>query len=202
MWWWITWSRGGEKTSTRTLRCWKPTPGPGPFSGIPGARAPVCVPPGCTGKHYEVDTRAPGGCGCQHHRVSERAGGVPEERGGEDIVLFERGAMYGEPVTLPCDEDHPVRPLSPYGAAKAALELYLPIYRSLYGSKYSALRYANVYGPRQNPRRRGRRGGDIRGPDAGWGSGLYQRVGGTGEGLCVRGGHRTGERFGTNRRGR
>ncbi len=68
-------------------------------------------------------------------------------------ILFSSsgGAMYGEPVTLPCDEEHPVRPLSPYGAAKAALELYLPIYRSLYGLKYSALRYANVYGPRQSP---------------------------------------------------
>ncbi len=74
-------------------------------------------------------------------------------KNGVEKVLFSSsgGAMYGEPVTLPCDEDHPVRPLSPYGAAKAALELYLPIYRGLYGLKYSALRYANVYGPRQNP---------------------------------------------------
>ena len=74
-------------------------------------------------------------------------------KNGVEKVLFSSsgGAMYGEPVTLPCDEDHPVRPLSPYGAAKAAVELYLPIYRGLYGLKYSALRYANVYGPRQNP---------------------------------------------------
>ena len=74
-------------------------------------------------------------------------------KSGVEKVLFSSsgGAMYGEPVTLPCDEDHPVRPLSPYGAAKAAVELYLPIYRGLYGLKYSALRYANVYGPRQNP---------------------------------------------------
>ena len=41
--------------------------------------------------------------------------------------------------------------MAPYGAAKAAVELYLPIYRSLYGLRYTALRYANVYGPRQNP---------------------------------------------------
>ena len=74
-------------------------------------------------------------------------------KNGVEKVLFSSsgGAMYGEPVTLPCDEEHPVRPLSPYGAAKAAVELYLPIYRGLYGLKYSALRYANVYGPRQNP---------------------------------------------------
>lgn len=74
-------------------------------------------------------------------------------KNGVEKILFSSsgGAMYGEPVTLPCGEDHAVKPLSPYGAAKAAVELYLPIYRSLYGLKYSALRYANVYGPRQNP---------------------------------------------------
>ena len=74
-------------------------------------------------------------------------------KNGVEKILFSSsgGAMYGEPIELPCGEDHPVRPLSPYGAAKAAVELYLPIYRSLYGLKYSALRYANVYGPRQNP---------------------------------------------------
>ena len=70
----------------------------------------------------------------------------------EKIVFSSSGgAMYGEPKVLPCDENHPVRPLAPYGAAKATIELYLPIYRSLYGLKYTSLRYANVYGPRQNP---------------------------------------------------
>lgn len=74
-------------------------------------------------------------------------------KNGVEKILFSSsgGAMYGEPITLPCGEDHPVQPLSPYGAAKAAVELYLPIYQSLYGLKYSALRYANVYGPRQSP---------------------------------------------------
>lgn len=74
-------------------------------------------------------------------------------KSGVEKILFSSsgGAMYGEPVKLPCNEEHPVRPLSPYGAAKAAVELYLPIYRGLYGLKYSAMRYANVYGPRQNP---------------------------------------------------
>ena len=70
----------------------------------------------------------------------------------EKIVFSSSGgAIYGEPISLPCDESHPIQPLAPYGAAKAAVELYLPIYRSLYGLRYTALRYANVYGPRQNP---------------------------------------------------
>lgn len=61
------------------------------------------------------------------------------------------GAVYGEPAYLPCDEAHPVAPLSPYGASKYAVEQYLYMYRQNFGLDYTVLRYANVYGPRQNP---------------------------------------------------
>jgi len=61
------------------------------------------------------------------------------------------GAVYGEPEYLPCDESHPIRPISPYGASKYAVELYLHLYRENYGLDYTILRYPNVYGPRQDP---------------------------------------------------
>jgi UDP-glucose 4-epimerase len=61
------------------------------------------------------------------------------------------GAIYGEQEAFPCDEDHPCRPVSPYGIAKFATEKYLFFYRQQYGIDYLALRYANVYGPRQDP---------------------------------------------------
>ena len=61
------------------------------------------------------------------------------------------GALYGEPQQLPCSEEHPVKPLSPYGAAKAAVETYLHYYGQTQGLQTFALRYANVYGPRQDP---------------------------------------------------
>jgi UDP-glucose 4-epimerase len=61
------------------------------------------------------------------------------------------GAMYGEQETFPADEEHPARPLSPYGVAKLAVERYLYFYHEEYGIAATALRYANVYGPRQNP---------------------------------------------------
>ena len=61
------------------------------------------------------------------------------------------GAIYGEQEAFPCDEDHPCRPLSPYGIAKLATEKYLFFYREQYGIDYLALRYANIYGPRQDP---------------------------------------------------
>ncbi len=61
------------------------------------------------------------------------------------------GAMYGEQEYFPADEEHPARPLSPYGVAKLAVERYLYFYNQEYGLNATALRYANVYGPRQNP---------------------------------------------------
>ena len=61
------------------------------------------------------------------------------------------GAIYGEQDYFPADEKHPLRPLSPYGIAKLAVEKYLFYYNSVFGVQYICLRYANVYGPRQNP---------------------------------------------------
>ena len=61
------------------------------------------------------------------------------------------GAIYGEQDTFPADEDHPPRPISPYGVAKLASERYLYFYHCEYGLDATCLRYANVYGPRQNP---------------------------------------------------
>lgn len=67
------------------------------------------------------------------------------------IHISSGGAVYGEPVYLPCDEKHPVVPLCPYGATKYMLELYLYMYKQTYGLDYSIIRYPNVYGPRQDP---------------------------------------------------
>lgn len=61
------------------------------------------------------------------------------------------GAIYGEQDHFPADEQHPTRPLSPYGVAKLAVERYMYYFHKEYGLDCIALRYANVYGPRQNP---------------------------------------------------
>ncbi len=74
-------------------------------------------------------------------------------RNGLSRVVFSStgGAIYGEQERFPCGEDHPCRPVSPYGVAKLATERYLFFYQVQYGIRYVALRYANVYGPRQDP---------------------------------------------------
>jgi UDP-glucose 4-epimerase len=61
------------------------------------------------------------------------------------------GAIYGEQDYFPADEEHPTRPLSPYGITKLCTEKYLYFYNAVYGMNYVILRYANIYGPRQNP---------------------------------------------------
>lgn len=61
------------------------------------------------------------------------------------------GAIYGEQDYFPAKENHPNRPLSPYGITKLATEKYLYFYQQVYDLNYTVLRYSNVYGPRQNP---------------------------------------------------
>jgi len=61
------------------------------------------------------------------------------------------GAIYGEQEYFPADENHPTKPVSPYGITKLTVEKYLFFYKNEYGLNYTILRYANVYGPKQNP---------------------------------------------------
>mgnify|MGYP000847673225 FL=1 len=67
------------------------------------------------------------------------------------IYTSSGGAMYGEPLYLPCDENHPVNPLSHYGVSKFAVENYLHVHHVSDGLNYTVLRLSNVYGPRQDP---------------------------------------------------
>lgn len=70
---------------------------------------------------------------------------------GKFVYVSTGGALYGEPQYLPCDEDHPIMPMSPYGVSKHTVEHYLHFYRQVHGLAYTVLRLANVYGPRQDP---------------------------------------------------
>ena len=66
------------------------------------------------------------------------------------IYISTGGALYGSPDHLPCDEEQPIRPISPYALSKYTLERYLDlVLPSTVASK--VLRLANVYGPRQDP---------------------------------------------------
>ena len=66
------------------------------------------------------------------------------------VYINTGGALYGEPDYVPCDESHPIRPISPYGLSKATLEVYLAMLLPE-SVALTTLRLANVYGPRQDP---------------------------------------------------
>ncbi|MCX7832559.1 MAG: GDP-mannose 4,6-dehydratase, partial [Actinobacteria bacterium] len=45
--------------------------------------------------------------------------------GVKKIIFTSSAAVYGTPTYLPVDEEHRIKPISPYGASKAAAEWYL-----------------------------------------------------------------------------
>jgi len=69
-------------------------------------------------------------------------------RGVEEIVFASSSSVYGEPEIIPVGEDAPLKPISIYGASKAACENMIHSYTKLYGIKAVVLRYANIVGPR------------------------------------------------------
>jgi UDP-glucose 4-epimerase len=71
--------------------------------------------------------------------------------GAKKIIYPSSAAVYGNPVSLPITEDHPIQPISPYGLSKWLAEHYLALYHRMYGIDYTVFRYANIYGPRQIP---------------------------------------------------
>ncbi|MBV9839631.1 MAG: GDP-mannose 4,6-dehydratase [Solirubrobacterales bacterium] len=73
-------------------------------------------------------------------------------RAGAERVVYSStgGGLYGDAELLPTPEDHPIRPLAPYGQAKYAAEGYCELYTRLHGLATISLRYGNVYGPRQD----------------------------------------------------
>jgi UDP-glucose 4-epimerase len=62
------------------------------------------------------------------------------------FVFSSTCATYGAPERLPMTEDHPQRPLNPYGETKLAVERTLREYEAARGLKSVVLRYFNAGG--------------------------------------------------------
>ena len=62
------------------------------------------------------------------------------------IVFSSTCAIYGEPVYTPLDENHPKKPINPYGKTKFMIEEILEDYDKAYDLKSIKLRYFNVAG--------------------------------------------------------
>lgn len=70
------------------------------------------------------------------------------ERGGcENIIFSSSATVYGKPHYLPCDENHPLKPINPYGRSKLAAENLLCDWANAKLSRHAvALRYFNPVG--------------------------------------------------------
>ncbi|HEY9645343.1 MAG TPA: NAD-dependent epimerase/dehydratase family protein [Chroococcidiopsis sp.] len=67
------------------------------------------------------------------------------------LVFTSSAAVYGNPIQLPITEEHPTRPISPYGLQKLSSEHYVSLFAQQIGFSAVNLRLFNVFGPRQNP---------------------------------------------------
>ena len=73
--------------------------------------------------------------------------GAMERAGCANIVFSSSATVYGEPQYLPCDENHPLNPINPYGRTKLVGENLLEDWSSAKkGRHVVALRYFNPVG--------------------------------------------------------
>ena len=69
------------------------------------------------------------------------------QAGIERLIMASTNAVVGDVGQARVDETVPLRPLTPYGATKAACEMLLSGYAGAYGMAAGALRFTNIYGP-------------------------------------------------------
>lgn len=73
-------------------------------------------------------------------------------RGIRQFVFASSSSVYGANPDVPwSEEEHVLRPISPYASTKVSGELLGHVYSHLYGIRFLALRFFTVYGPRQRP---------------------------------------------------
>jgi len=73
------------------------------------------------------------------------------DRGGKLVLVSSGGTVYGEAIKLPIREDHPTKPISPYGVTKLTLENYAHLYAVTHGLQFVCIRPANAFGVGQRP---------------------------------------------------
>jgi UDP-glucose 4-epimerase len=79
--------------------------------------------------------------------VTARLLEMARERSVESFLLASTNAVTGNVGQATITEQTVLRPLTPYGATKAAGEMLVGAYTNCYGIKGASLRFSNVYGP-------------------------------------------------------
>jgi len=66
------------------------------------------------------------------------------------VIFASSASVYGDPETLPMNEESPLNPITPYCIGKLTLEKIAEFYSRFHNIDYIGFRYFNVYGPGQN----------------------------------------------------
>jgi UDP-glucose-4-epimerase GalE len=69
-----------------------------------------------------------------------------KDHGVRYLIFSSTCATYGIPESVPIAEEHPQRPINPYGETKLAFERALHWFNESYGLEYLSLRYFNAAG--------------------------------------------------------
>jgi len=67
------------------------------------------------------------------------------------VVYTGSASIYGNPRSIPINEDDGIAPLTPYAVSKLSGEHYALAFYESYGTPVSIVRYSNVYGIGQRP---------------------------------------------------
>jgi UDP-glucose 4-epimerase len=67
------------------------------------------------------------------------------------LVFSSTAAVYGEPQSIPIQEDAHLLPTNPYGESKLLVEQMLGWFNRIHGLRYASLRYFNVAGAPEGP---------------------------------------------------
>jgi UDP-glucose 4-epimerase len=67
------------------------------------------------------------------------------------LVFSSTAAVYGEPVSIPIEEDARLAPTNAYGQSKLLVEQMLTWLHRIHGLQYASLRYFNVAGAAEGP---------------------------------------------------
>jgi UDP-glucose 4-epimerase len=70
------------------------------------------------------------------------------EHGNKRLLYVSSSEVYGSAVYVPMDEKHPMNPTTPYGASKAAGEMYVRSFHNSWNMPAAIVRPFNTYGPR------------------------------------------------------
>jgi UDP-glucose 4-epimerase len=67
------------------------------------------------------------------------------------VVYTGSASIYGNPRSIPINEEDGIQPLSPYAVSKLCGENYAMAFYESYGTPVAVVRYSNVYGVGQRP---------------------------------------------------